>query len=205
MFYSFNVASSGTFVKQYASCSTSVPGICSAANAALNAGAISGGSNSTSIYVGMKYEFSKTSAEQLWYDTPFIASSHNKFSHNTSYHNILSPHPLVIQPFLILSPPHTFFTLFCSFSPSFLLIFHPLFSHFFSHFSSFFCSFFRYLFFCYLWTMNFIAGIGTLVIAVCVARWYFTTPDERAKVNSPLVVIIFDHSIMIILMTEMID
>ena len=29
-----------------------------------------------------------------------------------------------------------------------------------------------FLFFCFLWTANFIAGIGSLVIAVAVATWY---------------------------------
>lgn len=105
MFYAFNVASAGTFEKQYASCTSSVPGLCTAANAAMSA---SGRSNSTEIFVGVQYQLnSDAAAEQLWY-----------------------------------------------------------------------------LFFCLLWTMNFIAGIGTLVIAVAIARWYFTAPDDRHQVNS---------------------
>ena len=97
----------------------------------------------------------------------------------------LTTHPLMIHP---VPSPHP-------------LITHPLITHpSMTHPSFFQC---RYLFFCFLWTMNFIAGIGTLVIAVSVARWYFTTPDERAKVTpfiatlaitlSPPLVIAFSH------------
>ena len=103
-FYGFSVATSGTFKNQYASCTSTVPGLCTAANAALSRTT----NNATSVYVGQQYQLdSAASAEQLWY-----------------------------------------------------------------------------LFFCLLWTMNFIAGLGTLVVAVAVARWYFTTPDERANVTS---------------------
>jgi hypothetical protein len=41
-----------------------------------------------------------------------------------------------------------------------------------------------FLFFCLLWTMNFIAGVGTLVVATSVAAWYFTVPEERAALGS---------------------
>jgi len=36
-----------------------------------------------------------------------------------------------------------------------------------------------FLFFCMLWTMNFIAGIGSMVIAMAVSTWYFTEPVKR--------------------------
>ena len=36
-----------------------------------------------------------------------------------------------------------------------------------------------YLFFCLLWSMNFIAAIGFMVIAVASATWYFTKPADR--------------------------
>ena len=44
-----------------------------------------------------------------------------------------------------------------------------------------------FLFFCFLWTANFIAGIGSLVIAVAVATWYFTPFDQRSGVGSQTV------------------
>lgn len=33
---------------------------------------------------------------------------------------------------------------------------------------------------CLYWSMNFCAMLGTLVLALCVAMWYFTKPEERA-------------------------
>ena len=44
-----------------------------------------------------------------------------------------------------------------------------------------------FLFFCLLWTMNFIAGLGSLVIATAVAQWYFTPFDQRGTVGSQTV------------------
>ena len=42
-----------------------------------------------------------------------------------------------------------------------------------------------FMLFCLFWTMNFCAMIGTLVLALCVAMWYFTVPAERAeKINN---------------------
>ena len=41
-----------------------------------------------------------------------------------------------------------------------------------------------FLFFCLLWTMNFIAGLGSLVIATAVATWDFTPFDQRSTVGS---------------------
>jgi Plasma-membrane choline transporter len=41
-----------------------------------------------------------------------------------------------------------------------------------------------FLFFVLLWTMNFIAGIGSLVIAYATATWYFTPVPERSKITS---------------------
>lgn len=38
-----------------------------------------------------------------------------------------------------------------------------------------------FMLFCLFWTMNFCAMIGTLVLALCVAMWYFTVPAERAE------------------------
>jgi len=38
-----------------------------------------------------------------------------------------------------------------------------------------------FLYFCMLWTMNFIVAIGTLVIATATAKWYFTEPSERKE------------------------
>ena len=45
-----------------------------------------------------------------------------------------------------------------------------------------------FLFFCLLWTMNFIAGLGSLVIATAVATWYFTPFEDRPTVDSRTVV-----------------
>jgi choline transporter-like protein 2/4/5 len=45
-----------------------------------------------------------------------------------------------------------------------------------------------FLFFCLLWTMNFIAGLGSLVIATAVATWYFTPFEDRPSVDSRTVV-----------------
>lgn len=39
---------------------------------------------------------------------------------------------------------------------------------------------FGFLFFVMLWTMNFIANLGSMVIAHAVATWYFTQPKDRA-------------------------
>lgn len=36
-----------------------------------------------------------------------------------------------------------------------------------------------FMLFCFLWTMNFCTMIGTLVLALCTAMWYFTPPAER--------------------------
>jgi len=46
-----------------------------------------------------------------------------------------------------------------------------------------------FMFFTLLWTMNFIANLGSLVIAYAVARWYFTKPEERSDAigNSTLI------------------
>ena len=42
-----------------------------------------------------------------------------------------------------------------------------------------------FLFFCLLWTMNFIAGYGQTVIALAISKWYFTNPTERvALINN---------------------
>lgn len=41
-----------------------------------------------------------------------------------------------------------------------------------------------FMFFVLLWTMNFIANIGSIVIAHAVATWYFTKPAERAEAIS---------------------
>jgi len=42
-----------------------------------------------------------------------------------------------------------------------------------------------FMFFCVLWTGNFIAAFGFVVIAISSAGWYFTVPNERAnKFNS---------------------
>ena len=38
-----------------------------------------------------------------------------------------------------------------------------------------------FLFFVLLWTMNFIANLGSLVIANAVSRWYFTKPADRVE------------------------
>lgn len=38
-----------------------------------------------------------------------------------------------------------------------------------------------FMFFVLLWTMNFIANCGSLVISFSVAKWYFTKPAERAE------------------------
>jgi hypothetical protein len=39
------------------------------------------------------------------------------------------------------------------------------------------------------WTLNFICGIGSLMIAICVSKWYFTKPAERSEqINSMQVV-----------------
>ena len=44
-----------------------------------------------------------------------------------------------------------------------------------------------YLFFCFLWTMNFIASAGSMVIAISTAKWYFTPPEERNSITSTTV------------------
>lgn len=36
-----------------------------------------------------------------------------------------------------------------------------------------------FLFFCLLWTMNFIASYGQMVIAMAISKWYFTNPINR--------------------------
>jgi len=36
-----------------------------------------------------------------------------------------------------------------------------------------------FLFFCLLWTMNFISAYGQMVIAMAVSKWYFTNPTNR--------------------------
>lgn len=41
-----------------------------------------------------------------------------------------------------------------------------------------------YLFFCLLWTMNFISNFGSLVISHSVATWYFTKPEDRVEAIS---------------------
>lgn len=41
-----------------------------------------------------------------------------------------------------------------------------------------------YMFFCYLWTSEFIAAIGSIVIAIACADWYFTPEEKKSKVNS---------------------
>ena len=42
-----------------------------------------------------------------------------------------------------------------------------------------------FLFFCLLWTMNFIAGYGQTVISLAISKWYFTNPTERvALINN---------------------
>lgn len=42
-----------------------------------------------------------------------------------------------------------------------------------------------YLIFSFLWTMEFILAMGSLVIAIAVAGWYFSRPEERStKGNS---------------------
>jgi hypothetical protein len=40
-----------------------------------------------------------------------------------------------------------------------------------------------FLFFCYLWTTEFICSMGSLVIAISVANWYFTKPGDRTTLN----------------------
>ena len=41
-----------------------------------------------------------------------------------------------------------------------------------------------FLFFCLLWTANFISAFGTTVIAHATATWYFTEPDKRVEAVS---------------------
>ena len=42
-----------------------------------------------------------------------------------------------------------------------------------------------FLFFCMLWTMNFIASYGQMVIALAISKWYFTNPTNRvAEINN---------------------
>jgi len=41
-----------------------------------------------------------------------------------------------------------------------------------------------FMWFCYLWSSNFVQAIGMLVIAVAVSNWYFTTVEAKAKINS---------------------
>jgi len=41
-----------------------------------------------------------------------------------------------------------------------------------------------FLFFCLLWTMNFIASYGQTVIALAISKWYFTNPIERVAAIS---------------------
>jgi hypothetical protein len=41
-----------------------------------------------------------------------------------------------------------------------------------------------YLFFCLLWTMNWIGGISAITIATAVAKWYFTETKSLLTVNS---------------------
>lgn len=41
-----------------------------------------------------------------------------------------------------------------------------------------------FMWFCYLWTSNFVQAIGMLVIAVAVSNWYFTSPEAKSSVNS---------------------
>lgn len=41
-----------------------------------------------------------------------------------------------------------------------------------------------YLFFCFLWTMNFISNFGSMVISHAVATWYFTKPEDRVEAIS---------------------
>ena len=41
-----------------------------------------------------------------------------------------------------------------------------------------------FMFFCLLWTMNFIANFGSLVISHAVATWYFTVPEKRVEAIS---------------------
>ena len=44
-----------------------------------------------------------------------------------------------------------------------------------------------FLFFCLLWTMNFCASIGSLVVGICVSKWYFTKEEEKSAVGSSVV------------------
>jgi len=46
-----------------------------------------------------------------------------------------------------------------------------------------------YLFFCLLWTMNFISNFGSLVISHAVATWYFTKPEDRVEAISSYTVL----------------
>lgn len=41
-----------------------------------------------------------------------------------------------------------------------------------------------FMYFCLLWTMNFLTAMGSMVIAVATVRWYFTAPDQRSSINS---------------------
>lgn len=36
-----------------------------------------------------------------------------------------------------------------------------------------------YLFFCFLWTGEWILAVGSIIISIAIATWYFTKPDER--------------------------
>ena len=41
-----------------------------------------------------------------------------------------------------------------------------------------------FMFFCLLWTGNFIVSIGSIMIAISTATWYFTEPDKRKETIS---------------------
>jgi hypothetical protein len=40
-----------------------------------------------------------------------------------------------------------------------------------------------WMFFCYLWTSEFIIAMGLLIVAIAVSKWYFVKPDARGVVN----------------------
>jgi hypothetical protein len=40
-----------------------------------------------------------------------------------------------------------------------------------------------FMFFCFLWTVEFISAMGSLIISIAVAKWYFTKPDERGSIR----------------------
>jgi len=45
-----------------------------------------------------------------------------------------------------------------------------------------------FMFFCYLWTNNFIQACGMIIIAIAVSNWYFTSDEKKDEIGSSTVI-----------------